>query len=64
MQCEFSQEELYGNRNRTVVEEVVVSDGFIPAFLCIKCGQEVTRHLSEFREKDRYEEEEKNDDSE
>lgn len=61
--CSFSREELYGNRNKMVIEEVVVSDGFLPAFLCIKCGEAVARHPSKFREEDN-DDEEKDEDSE
>lgn len=59
--CNFSREELYGNRNNMVIEKVVVSDGFLPAFLCIKCGEAVAQHPSKLIKE---EDEEKNEDSE
>lgn len=59
--CIFSREELYSNRDRLVVEEIINSDGFLPAFVCAKCGYEVAQHFTKLIPQ---EEDDKGEDSE
>lgn len=61
--CIFSREELYSDRTRLVVEEIIVPDGFLPAFVCAKCGYEVAQHFTKLIPEER-EESEKGEDSE